>query len=67
MIFFAAKNGRTKNVSLSSFGAVVGSGMDKNQEHWLGFKFLLLLPKAKIVTLCSRFFCLQGYLKSQRA
>jgi hypothetical protein len=27
MIFVATKNGRTKKVSLSSFGAVVGSGI----------------------------------------
>jgi|LakMenEpi03Aug12_release.lakeMendotaPanAssembly.Ray.scaffolds.fasta_scaffold4436909_1 hypothetical protein len=39
MIFVAKKNGRPKRFSLSSFGAVVGSGirypgsgMDKNQD-----------------------------------
>jgi hypothetical protein len=32
MIFVATRNGRTKKFSPSSFGAVVGSGMDKNQD-----------------------------------
>jgi len=32
----ATKNGKTKKMSISSFGAVVGSGMDKNQEPGSG-------------------------------
>jgi hypothetical protein len=36
MIFAATKNGRAKKFSPSSFGAVVGSGMDKNQDPGSG-------------------------------
>jgi hypothetical protein len=36
IIFVATKNRRTKKISLSSFGAVVGSGMDKNQDPGSG-------------------------------
>jgi hypothetical protein len=32
MIFLAAKNGRTTKFFLSSFGSVVGSGINKNQD-----------------------------------
>jgi hypothetical protein len=36
MILVAAKNNRPQQIFPSSFGAVVGSGMDKNQDPGSG-------------------------------
>jgi hypothetical protein len=61
MIFVTTKNGRTKNI-FPSFGAVVGSGMDKSQDPGSGMKicntelnhnYLLIPADVAVQTICS--------------